>query len=108
MAKITMIITQNGQTIEINQDGGEQGELAPWMFSLDVERSLYKNHPDRYNLQITARNADTQEVICIRRYRRSSNLLNLNNRLNEANEIFQSLLTAIDSKEGVWDARERT
>ena len=108
MAKITMIITQNGQMIEINQDGGEQGELAPWMFSLDVERSLYKNHPDRYNLQITARNADTQEVICIRRYRRSSNLLNLNHRLNKTYEIFQSLLTAIDNKEEVWDARERT
>ena len=108
MAKTTVIITQAGQTIEINQDGGEQGELAPWMFSLDVERSLYKNHPDRYNLQITARNADTQEVIYIRQYNRSSNLLNLNNRLNEANKILQSLLTAIENKEGVWDARERT
>ena len=108
MAKTTMIITQNGQTIEINQDGGEQGELSPWMFSLDVERSLYKNHPDRYNLQITARNSYTQEVICIRRYHRSPDLLNLNHRLNKTNEIFQSLLTAIENKESVWDARERT
>ena len=107
MAKTTVIITQAGQTIEINHKG-EYGQLDDWMFSLNVERFLYKNHPDRFGLEITARNADTQKVICIRQYNRSPDLLNLNHRLNEAYEILQSLLTAIENKEGVWDARERT
>jgi hypothetical protein len=107
MAQTTVIITRGGQTIEINHKG-ENGQLDAWMFSLNVERFLYKNYPDRYNLQITARNAFTQEVICVHRYRRSPNLLDLKHRLNEANEIFQSLLTAIENKDNVWDARERT
>lgn len=106
MANTTVIITQWGQTIEINHKG-EYGQLDDWVFSLNVERFLYKRSPDRFGLQITARNAHTQEVICIRQYHRSPNISTLNMRLNDAYEILQSLLTAIENKDGVWDARER-
>jgi len=107
MAKTTVIITQNGQTIEVNHKG-EYGQLDDWIFSLNVERFLYKRSADRFGLQITARNAHTQEEICIRQYHRSPNISTLDMRLNDAYEILQSLLTAIENKDDVWDARERT
>ena len=106
MANTTVIITSTGQTIE-NYHAGENGTLANWTFGLNVERFLYKRHTDRFNVQIEARNTDTQEVICIHRYHRSPNFLNLNMPLNEAYEILQSLLTAIENRDGVWDAREQ-
>ena len=105
MAGTTVIITQVGQAIEINH-GGAYGDQDSYVFSLNVERFLYKNHPDRFGLEITARNSDTQEVICIRRYHRSPNIQTLNMRLNEAYALLQSLLTAIENREGVWDARQ--
>ena len=107
MAKTTTIITQAGQKIEIYHEG-KQSQLADWMFGINVERFLYKNHPDKFKLQIEARNAETQEVICIHRYNRlSPNILSFNMRLNEAHEILKSLLTAVESRDGVWDAREQ-
>ena len=105
MANTTVIITSTGQTIENYHAGSMQ--LANWTFGLNVERFLYKNHADRFNVQIEARNTETQEVICIHRYHRSPNFLNLNWQLNEAYEILQSLLTAIENRDGVWDAREQ-
>ena len=107
MAKKTVIITHGGQTIEINHKG-KSGQLDNWMFSLNVERFLYKRYPDRFGLQITARNAHTQEEICIRRYQRSYHIPAPNTLLNEACGALQSLITAIENKDSVWDAREQT
>ena len=107
MAKTTVIITQGGQTIEINYKG-EYGHSDPWTFHLNVKRFLYKRSPDKFELQITARNAHTQEEICIRRYRRSYHIPAPNTPLNEACRALQSLITAIENKDSRWDARERT
>lgn len=107
MAKTTMITTQAGQTIEINHKG-KYGQSDPWTFHLNVKRFLYKNYPDKFGLQITARNAHTQEEICIRRYRRSYHIPAPNTLLNEACGALQSLITAIENKDDVWDAREQT
>ena len=105
MANTTVIITQAGQTIEINQKG-EYGHSDPWTFHLNVKRFLLKRSPDKFELQITARNAETQEEVCVHRY--SPQHYNISRHLNDAYEVFQSLLTAIENKNGVWDARERT
>ena len=104
MANTTVIITQSGNPINSQED---------WRYSINVERYRYKNHEDRFNVEISASKRiltdssfDTKNEITILRYNRAPNIPTLNLRLNEAHETLQHLLEAIANGENSWDARE--
>ena len=106
MANQTIIITQSGATINSQED---------WEYSINVERYTYKNDPDRFNVEISARKRIPipdknsyvlSDSVPILRYNRAPNILTLYQRLDEAYAVFQHMLKAIESRENSWDARE--
>ncbi len=108
MAKKTVIITQAGETIDAHED---------WLYGINVKRIRYKTVPDKFDIEISARKRvllsdnsfsyDSKDEIIILDYNRVPNKLNLDVRLDQAYSTFQSLLTAIEKGDNVWDAREQ-
>ena len=101
----TIIISKGGKTID-SREG--------WWFGININRITYKTVEDRFDIEVFARkksvntdgSIDTTDEVVIVRYNRSPNIPTRIARLDEAYNVLQSILNAIDTGQNVWDARD--